>query len=69
MEKVYRFTGLRVKNKPDMKDSKYVEVQSTKKTTVSNIDAGEFQLMIAQSKKFYQGDNKSSAYNPKPQQQ
>lgn len=42
MERVYRFTNLRVKMKPDMKESKYVEVQSTKKTMVSSVDQSEF---------------------------
>lgn len=38
MDKIYKFTDLRVKNKPDIKDSKYIELQSTKKTSVSSVE-------------------------------
>lgn len=39
------FTNLRVKLKNDMKDIKYVELQSSKNTTVSAIETEAFQLM------------------------
>jgi hypothetical protein len=45
MEKIYMFTNLRVKLKSDMKDIKYVELQSSKNTTVSAIETEAFQLM------------------------
>jgi hypothetical protein len=45
MEKIYMFTNLRVKLKSDMKDIKYVELQSSKNTTVSAIENEAFKLM------------------------
>ena len=62
MEKIYKFTDLRVKYKPDMKDSKYIELQSSKKTTISILDPIEFQAMSIQPKPVQQ--HRSKPYNP-----
>jgi hypothetical protein len=65
MEKIYMFTNLRVKLKNDTKDIKYVELQSSKNTTVSAIETEAFQLMS----QIKQTEKNSKNYKPyiKPQ--